>query len=117
MGGVRSWVDAMLPRPRVSCAGGAQTHSTSFWDAGVIGSILLGALSVAIIWLGVWYIASEDSERTDSAAYQDTSNLARAFEEHIIRLIQAHDQILLFARASAANDPQGFDLARWAREQ
>jgi diguanylate cyclase (GGDEF)-like protein len=88
-----------------------------FWDAGVIGTILLGLLSVAIIWLGAWYIASEDAKRTESAAYQDTSNLARAFEEHIIRLIQAHDQILLFARTSIAREPKGFDLARWARDQ
>src|SRR5262245_31305252 len=117
MGRLRSWVDAMLPRPRASAAGGTPPRTTGFWDAGVIGSILLGVLSVAIIWLGVWYITSEDAERTESAAFQDTSNLARAFEEHIIRLIQAHDQILLFARASIANDPNGFDLDRWAKEQ
>jgi diguanylate cyclase (GGDEF)-like protein len=117
MGEIRRWIEGVLPQPRISSAGRAPTDDSDFWDAGVIGSILLGLLSVAIIWLGAWYIASEDAKRTETGAYQDTSNLARAFEEHIIRLIQAHDQILLFARASVANDPKGFDLTRWAHEQ
>jgi diguanylate cyclase (GGDEF)-like protein len=78
---------------------------------------LVGLLSLGIIWLGVWYLASEDANRTEVSRYQDTANLARAFEEHIIRLIQAHDQILLFARSSIAKDREGLDLAQWAREQ
>jgi len=88
-----------------------------FENTGVGASILIGLLSLGIIWLGIWYIASEDARRTEISRYQDTANLARAFEEHIIRLIQAHDQILLFARASISKEPERFDLAKWAREQ
>src|SRR6266436_3804070 len=117
MGGIRNWMAAMLRQPRAASAGHAPSGTSVFLDAGVIGTILLGLLSVAITWFGAWYIASEDAKRTEAAAYQDTANLARAFEEHIIRLIQAHDQILLFARASIAKDPNGFDLAQWARDQ
>src|SRR5215475_2766917 len=62
-------------------------------------------------------MVSQDSERSETAAYKETANLARVFEENIIRLIQAHDQILLFARSAYANDPGRFDLAQWARDQ
>src|SRR5882672_4276166 len=89
----------------------------TLWDSGIYVTILLGVFSVAVAWLGAWYISTEELERTEAAAYQDTANLARAFEEHIIRLIQAHDQILIFARTSYSKDPQSFDLAQWAREQ
>ena len=52
---------------------------TIFENTGVGASILVGLLSLGIIWLGVWYIASEDAERTETSRYQDTANLARAF--------------------------------------
>src|SRR5438477_3076624 len=95
----------------------ARSRAATSGNAGVGASIIVGVLSLAIIWLGVAYIATEDFKRTESTAFQDTANLARAFEEHIIRLIQAHDQILLFARASITKDPEHFDLVRWSREQ
>src|SRR5262249_8513149 len=100
MGEPRDRMRLQTWRRRALGAGRTRLGRAYFWDAGVVGSMLLGVLSVAIIWAGAWYIASQDAVRTESAAYQDTSNLARAFEEHIIRLIQAHDQILLFARSS-----------------
>src|SRR4029077_16925088 len=81
------------------------------------GSILLGLFALAIIWVGAWSMAREDASRTEAAAFHETANLARVFEENIIRLIQAHDQILLSARSSLAKDPESFDLAAWAREQ
>lgn len=85
--------------------------------AGARTSILVSLLSVAVIWAGASYLTTVDARRTEAAAFQDTANLARAFEEHIIRLIQAHDQILLFARSSLAKDPERFDLTQWARDQ
>jgi diguanylate cyclase (GGDEF)-like protein len=93
------------------------SSNSMFENTGVAASILVGLLSLGVIWLGVWYIASEDVKRTEASRYQDTANLARAFEEHIIRLIQANDQILLFARSSISKDPERFDLAQWARDQ
>ncbi|HEY7246279.1 MAG TPA: EAL domain-containing protein [Xanthobacteraceae bacterium] len=62
-------------------------------------------------------MASQDAGRTETAAYEETASLARVFEETIIRLIQAHDQTLLFARASYLKDPEQFDLSQWARDQ
>src|SRR5437763_16784496 len=68
--------------------------------SGAQASLLLGLLAIALAWLGASWMGIEDTRRSEAAAYQETSNLARVFEENIIRLIQAHDQILLFARAS-----------------
>src|ERR1700745_1744341 len=78
-------------------------------DPSTYGTILFGLFSLAVVWVGAWYIAAEDIKRTEAAAYQDTANLVRAFEENIVRLIQASDQILLFARNSYSREPQHFD--------
>src|ERR1700704_5378504 len=113
MGGIRSFLDGVLQRRVAPAASIAPTANPKFGNASIHGSILIGLFSMGVIWLGAWYIANEDAKRTESTAYQDTANLARAFEEHIIRLIQAHDQILLFARTSIAKSPDNFDLAQW----
>src|SRR5436309_4561539 len=114
---LRRWITAMSRRKDVADHAVAPSPVATRWDSGIYASILLGAFSLAVAWLGAWYISTEELERTEAAAYQDTANLARAFEEHIIRLIQAHDQILIFARTSYSKDPQHFDLAQWAHEQ
>src|SRR5262245_19862050 len=113
----RRWISAISWRKDPADCGTAPSRVATLWDSGIYFSILLGVFSVAIAWLGAWYISTEELERTEAAAYQDTANLARAFEEHIIRLIQAHDQILIFARTSYSKDPQHFDLMQWTREQ
>jgi diguanylate cyclase (GGDEF)-like protein len=114
---LRRWISAMSWRKDPADCGSAPSRVATLWDSGIYASILLGVFSVAVAWLGAWYISSEELKRTEAAAYQDTANLARAFEEHIIRLIQAHDQILIFARTSYSKDPQHFNLAQWSREQ
>ena len=86
-------------------------------NAGFFGTLLFGVFALCLIWLGAWYVAREDFARTEAAAYQNTDNLARAFEEHIIRVLQAYDQTLLFVRSLYAKDPERFDLVQWAREQ
>src|SRR5260370_36808422 len=117
MGGVSASGDGVWQRRDASAASIAPTANPKFGNASIHGSILIGLFSMGVIWLGAWYIANEDAKRTESTAYQDTANLARAFEEHIIRLIQAHDQILLFARTSYAKNPDNFELGQWARDQ
>src|SRR4051812_40413019 len=117
MGGIRTMGIAALRR--IGAFGGrfARTVDSTRGNGGGSVTLGVGLFSLVVIWLGVGYIANEDYHRTESTTFQDTANLARAFEEHIIRLIQAHDQILLFVRASVAKDPQHFDLTSWALEQ
>ncbi|HLJ19205.1 MAG TPA: PAS domain S-box protein, partial [Stellaceae bacterium] len=77
---------------------------------------VLGLCTVALLWVGIYQFVAADKERAELSAVQSTTNFARAFEEHIIRSIQAIDQTLLYVRDSYARDPAHFDLARWSRE-
>ena len=113
---LRSLTDAISMR--LIAIGGRLTRLSKhgFGIAGGRGSIFVGLLA-GTIWLGAFYMATEDADRTEAAAYHDTANLARAFEENIIRLIQAYDQILLFARSTYTKNPEAFDLIEWAHRQ
>jgi diguanylate cyclase (GGDEF)-like protein len=96
---------------------GRRSVSTAFANPGARNIILVSVLATAVIWLGAWHLAGLDARRAEDGAFRDTANLARAFEEHIIRLIKACDQILLFARSSFGRDPTGFSLKQWAHDQ
>ena len=96
---------------------GQRSAISAFANPGARNIILVSILAIVIIWLGSWHLAGLDARRAEDGAFRDTANLARAFEEHIIRLIKACDQILLFTRSSLASDPARFDLKQWAHDQ
>jgi len=102
---IQRWLTALAPN----------SVRSVFTVAGARGILLMGLLSVGTIGVGTWYLTTLDVKRAEDGAFQDTANLARAFEEHIVRLIQACDQILLSARSSLAREGDRFDLGRWAR--
>jgi len=104
---LKSWLTALAPN----------SVRSVFTVAGARGILLMGLLSVGTIGVGTWYLTTLDVKRAEDGAFQDTANLARAFEENIIRLIQECDQILLSARASFLREGDRFDLAQWAHDQ
>eukprot|EP01037_Dinobryon_pediforme_P001430 gene1430-1451_t len=77
---------------------------------------LLGLAGVVALWVGLQHGSSAEREQALLGASQNTSNLARAFEEHIIRSLKAIDQSLLFIRQAVGTNPQGFDVVSWARD-
>jgi diguanylate cyclase (GGDEF)-like protein len=78
-------------------------------------STFVGAAVIVLIWVSIGFHLRVEWEKSEQASIQDTSNLARVFEEHIIRLLKEIDKVLVLARASYAQDAEHFDLASWVR--
>lgn len=82
---------------------------------GAYASLLLGLSAVVLIWGGTVYFSQGAREQAEQSAYQNASNLSRAFEEQIVRSIHAADQTLLYVRGEYAQNPAAFDMSLWSR--
>jgi diguanylate cyclase (GGDEF)-like protein len=71
-----------------------------------------GVAMIAIIWISIGVQLAVERERIRQDTIQDTSNLARVFEEHIVRTIAETDWELQLLRASYRQHPN-FDLRNW----
>jgi diguanylate cyclase (GGDEF)-like protein/PAS domain S-box-containing protein len=74
----------------------------------------LGVAVIAIIWGGIYLLASQEHENAYQDALRQGGNLARVLEEYIERIVQESDSALLALRSAYAMDPQHFDIAGWA---
>jgi diguanylate cyclase (GGDEF)-like protein len=63
-------------------------------------AVYAGAAMVAAIWLGFTFHLSVEHERSLQAAVQNTGNLARVFEEHIVRTLMEADRAIVLLRSS-----------------
>ncbi len=77
--------------------------------------LMLGIL--LLIWGSIGLQLYVERIATEREAVKDTGNLARAFEENIIRSVNAIDQVILFVRDTYSRDPGHFDLTNWARDR
>jgi signal transduction histidine kinase/DNA-binding response OmpR family regulator len=75
--------------------------------------LVLGIL--LLLWGSIALQLRQELLTTEHEAIEDTSILANAFEENVIRSIHSIDQVILFIRDSYARDPAKFDLLTWAR--
>lgn len=72
----------------------------------------LGVAMIAVIWLSINFHLAVERERIRVDTLLDTSNLARVFEEHIVRTMVETDWELLLLRTSLQQQPN-FDLRNW----
>ena len=71
----------------------------------------LGVAVIAIIWRGIYLLASREHQRAYEDATRQGSNLTRVFEEYTRRVVRESDGALLALRHAYQNDPQNFDVA------
>jgi hypothetical protein len=77
------------------------------------GSTLLSVMMIAVVWAGVGFHLKVENDGAEAAAVQNSSNLARAFEEHLSRSLHEIDRSLKIIRSNYTLDPVEFDLRRW----
>ncbi len=65
----------------------------------------LGVVVIAIIWGGIYLLASEQHERAYQDAVRQGSNLTRVLEEYVRRVFQQCDQSLLALRRAYERIP------------
>jgi diguanylate cyclase (GGDEF)-like protein len=63
-------------------------------------AIYVGAAMVGAVWLSFSFHLAVEHDRSLAAATQNTSNLARVFEEHIVRTVMEVDRTLRLLRSS-----------------
>jgi signal transduction histidine kinase/DNA-binding response OmpR family regulator len=78
-----------------------------------LATAIFGALVVLLIAGGVAEQLSSEKSSIVEEARKHTSNLARAFEEHIRRTLKEVDQALLVLKRGDESDPQNFKLWEW----
>ena len=94
---------------------GALRRGGRFWMP--LAVLVFGALVVLLICAAVlWQLDNQRSAILDEAR-KHTSNLARAFEEHIRRTVKEVDQTLLILKRGYETDPKRFALWEWPAKE
>jgi diguanylate cyclase (GGDEF)-like protein len=75
-----------------------------------------GLAMIALIWGAVEFHLNVERDRSEATAIQSTGNLARVFEEQIVRTIKANDRILRSLQLASVNGTLQEDFKRWAAE-
>ena len=73
----------------------------------------LGVAVIAVIWGGIYVLASQEHAGAYQDAMRQGGNLTRVLEEYIRRIVQESDSALLELRRDYLRNPQHFDLAAW----
>lgn len=82
--------------------------------ASLQGTTFLGAVMVALIWIAATLYLQANRQADLQSATQESSNLARAFEEHIARTIRSADTTLIILRSMYEADNKSFGFIDWS---
>ena len=81
--------------------------------------VLVAAFSVFLVvitWAAIAYTVALERDLTLRTAVKETANLARAFEEHVVRTIRQVDQVALFVKDEYERNGAAIDLARYTAQ-
>ena len=76
-------------------------------------STVLGVIMIGLIWVSLNFHLDVERSAAESAAVQNSRNLARAFGEHLSRSLSDIDRSLKVMRRSYMLYPDGFDFGDW----
>jgi diguanylate cyclase (GGDEF)-like protein len=77
------------------------------------GATALGIAMIILTWATIAFQLSVNRNTAIQGAFQDSANLARAFEEQVVRTVRGIDSTLLVLRAIYVKNTSDFDLAEW----
>src|SRR5436189_4283767 len=77
------------------------------------GAIVLGITMIVLVWGTIAFQLYVNQRAAVQGAFQESANLARAFEEQIVRTVRGIDSTLLVLRAIYVKNPDNFDLPEW----
>ena len=75
----------------------------------------LGVAVIAIVWGGIYLLASQERERAYQDAVRQGGNLTQVLEEYFRRVMRESDGALLALRRAYQSDPDNFNIAAWAK--
>jgi PAS domain-containing protein len=87
------------------------------WCKSVLPELLGISFSIGVIWVSAALLVHDEHADAERHALDETSNLARAFEESVGQTIAETDQVLLSVRSYFGFLGARFDMVEWARAQ
>jgi PAS domain-containing protein len=87
------------------------------WMRAFLHSAAVGGLVLIIAsWFVAFYISSIEREKAIEEAMKQSDSLVRLFEHNTLDTISRFDRTLLLLRKSYEDDPDHFDLGKWAEQ-
>jgi diguanylate cyclase (GGDEF)-like protein len=93
-----------------------QSELSRWLRAAPQATTFFGLAMVALIWGAVEFHLNTERELSKTGAIRSMGNLARVFDEQIVRTIKANDRILRSLQLSSVNETLSADFSRWVSE-
>ncbi|MDU2064535.1 MAG: ATP-binding protein [Sporomusaceae bacterium] len=86
------------------------------WQRSTLVILLFAFLLLSLVWGGLYYKIRAEQQIEIEQAIKETSNFARAFEEHSLRTIRSADQTVLFLKYQYETDGAIISIPRYINE-